>query len=185
MSGKREHLAQCAETLARRPFHGNVMGMRSNLKSITDHFPKGPRSDFEGKWCAAFVYHCCVQAGYNLPHRHPEPVTHNFAGVRAWLQWAKLPWNQFYFAKGNLRFTPRRGDIVIYDRVFDPGPHDHIGIILSLTRNRMWVAEGNVNNMSAVLERDMGRHVRGFVRIPDDYVHEPTKECKRRGRPRA
>ena len=174
MDNRRERLAICAEAFAKRPFHGNLVGLRSNLKPITDHFPKGPRSDFEGKWCAAFVYHCCVSAGYNLPHRHPEPLTCNFAGVRAWLEWYKLPWNQFYFARRNHSFSPQRGDIVIYDGVFDPGPHDHIGVVLTLWEDRLLVAEGNVNNISVIVEREIGQHVRGFVRIPDDYVFEPT-----------
>jgi hypothetical protein len=185
MHSRCERLAKCAEASARRPFHGNLMGLRSNLKPITDHFPEGPRSDFEGKWCAAFVYHCCVSVGYNFPHRHPEPLTCSFAGVRAWLEWSKLPCNEFYFARRNRSFSPRRGDIVIYDRVIDPGPHDHIGVVLNVRKDRLSVAEGNVNNISAVVEREIGQHVRGFVRIPDDYAYEPTKECRRRGIPRA
>ena len=81
-------------------------------------------------------------------------------------------------------FTPWRGDIVIYDRVFDPGPHDHMGVVLAMMKDRMVVAEGNLNNISAVVERKPGRHVRGFVRIPDGYVYEPTKDCGDLGKPR-
>jgi hypothetical protein len=176
MDRKHEKLATCAEAFAGKPFHGNTTGLPSNLTPITDHFPRGPRSDFEGKWCAAFVYHCCVSAGYDLPHRHPAPLTCNFAGVRAWLEWAKLPRNRFYFARGNPGFAPQRGDIVIYDGVFDPGPHDHIGIVLGVAGHVLTVAEGNVGNISAVVERKMGRRVRGFVRIPEDYVYAAPRE---------
>jgi hypothetical protein len=175
MDDRRERLAVCAEAFARKPFHGNTTGLPSNIKPITDHFPRGPRSDFEGKWCAAFVYHCSVAAGYDLPHRHPAPLTCNFAAVRAWLEWAKLPGNGFYFARSRKGFSPQRGDIVIYDGVFDPGPHDHIGVALQVADKTLTVAEGNVGNISAVVERTMGRHVRGFIRIPDGYAYAPTR----------
>ena len=42
---KREKLATVAETLAMEPFHGNTMGLKSNLKPITDYLT-GPRSEF-------------------------------------------------------------------------------------------------------------------------------------------
>ena len=156
-----------AETLALKPFHGNTMGLRSNLKPITDHFA-GPRSDFKGKWCAAFVYHCCVLAGFDIPPRYPSRAFGSFAGVPAWLGWAKLPCNRFYHSARNSIFSPARGDIVIYDRVFDPGPHDHMGIVVEVLDRRIRVAEGNVNDLSAVVERARDRHIRGYIRLPND-----------------
>lgn len=166
---KREKLARVAETLALKPFHGNTMGLKSNLKPITDDFT-GPRSDFEGKWCASFVYHCCVLAGFDIPPSYPSRTFGSFAGVAAWLGWAKLPCNRFYHSARNSSFSPARGDIVIYDRVFDPGPHDHMGIVLEVSDRRIRVAEGNVNDLSVVVERDRNRHIRGYIRIPNDYA---------------
>jgi hypothetical protein len=169
---KRERLAQIAEALARTPLHGRTMGLPSNIAILTDHFPRGPRREFDRKWCAAFVYHCCVQAGFRLPPRHPKPVPGSFAGVPSWLAWAKLPQNRFYFAAAAPGFRPRRGDIVVYDRVFDPGPHDHIGVVLGVSKTTLRVAEGNVNNVSAVLTRERNGHVRGYVRIPNEYRYD-------------
>ena len=87
-----------AEELALRPFHDKIMGLPSNIAPIMDHFPDGPRAGFEGKWCAAFVYHCCVQAGFAVPYRYPAKSFGTFAGVQAWLRWARLPENRFYFS---------------------------------------------------------------------------------------
>jgi hypothetical protein len=148
------------------------MGLRSNIKQLRDYFPDGPRREFEGKWCAAFVYHCCIQAGFNLPHRYPSKEFGTFAGVRAWLYWAKLRENRCYFSARNRHYSPEAGDIVVYDRLFDPGPHDHIGIVLAVDRKSLRVAEGNVNNLSVVLWRKRNSHVRGYIRIPNDYHYE-------------
>lgn len=177
MKTRRQKLIATAENLALKPFHDKVMGLPSNIEPITDHFPDGPRKEFDGKWCAAFVYHCCIQAGFNIPCRYPTTEFGTFAAVRAWLLWAKLQENQFYFSSRNLRYRPKPGDIVIYDHVFDPGPHDHIGIVLIVSENKLRVAEGNVNNMSAIVERERNGRIRGYIRIPNNYWHKPTNPC--------
>jgi len=179
----REHrLATVAEALARTPFYGNTMGLTSNLQPIVKHFSPAPHSEFDGKWCAAFVYHCSFQAGLDLPPRHPEPVSCSFAGVRAWIEWAKLPPNRFYSSARNATYTPKRGDLVVFDWLFDPGPHDHIGVVLAVGKSKIWVAEGNVNNVSNVVERKRNSHVRGFIRIPKHYRYEATISSKVQGK---
>lgn len=167
-------LAAAAELLARKPFYGNTMGLTSNLQPIVRHFAPAPHSEFDGKWCAAFVYHCCVVAGLDLPSRHPKPVSCSFAGVRAWIEWAKLSSNGFYFSARNKNFTPQRGDLVVFDHLFVPGPHDHMGVVLTVGKRKIRVAEGNVNNLSAVVERKRNSRIRGYIRIPEDYRYEPT-----------
>ena len=173
MKSKRQNLAIIAEQVASTPFHDRLMGLPSNIGPLIEHFPDGPRDEFVGKWCAAFVYHCCLQAGFEIPHRYPKKAFGTFAGVRAWLQWAKLKENGFYLSARHRSCSPERGDLVIYDGVFDPGPHDHIAIVLAVTDTAIRVAEGNVRGISAVLERARNRHLRGYIRIPDDYAYCP------------
>jgi hypothetical protein len=180
MKTKRQKLIEVAERLALKPFHGRVMGLPSNIKPLMDHFPDGPRKQFEGKWCAAFVYHCCVEAGFGIPYRYPTAAFGTFAGVLSWVQWAKLRENRFYFSARNLRFAPKPGDIVIYDNVFDPRPYDHMAIVLEVSRDDLKVAEGNVNNLSAVLRRARNRHIRGYIRIPNHYKHKSTSRSSGR-----
>jgi len=167
-------LAAIAEALARKPFYGNTMGLASNLKPLVAHFAPAPLSEFDGKWCAAFVYHCAAVAGLGLPPRHPRPVSCSFAAVRGWLEWAKLPGNRFYHSARQSGFAPRRGDLVVFDRLFDPGPHDHMGVVLAADGGALRVAEGNVNNLSAVVRRPRNAHVRGYVRIPRGYTYVPA-----------
>lgn len=167
---KREKLADIAKKEAQKGFHGFVMTTAPNIQPITELFPPWKLENWDGKWCAAFVYYCCVKAGFNLPVRHPsEHVTCNFAGCVAWEQWAALKENDFYYTSENNDFTPAKGDIVLYDNVFCNGPHDHIGIVLENKENFLVVAEGNFNNVSAIVERQKDCHIRGYIRIPDHY----------------
>jgi hypothetical protein len=85
MKIKRQRIVKIAETLALKPFHGKLKGLRSKINPIMDHFPDSPRKEFDGKWCAAF----------DIPYRYPSKKFGAFAGVRAWLNWAKLPEHQF------------------------------------------------------------------------------------------
>jgi hypothetical protein len=142
----REDLATIAEKEALRPYHGNVMTLKSNLSPIINLFPKWNLKAAENKWCAAFVYYCCVECGYNLPYKleHPK-IGFSFAGCGGWDDWAKL--KKFFISSRSAGFNPERGDIILYDRVFDPGPHDHIGIILRNETDSLIVTEGNVNNL--------------------------------------
>ena len=66
-------------------------------------------------------------------------------------------------------FIPEAGDIVLYDRVFENREHDHIGIVIEDRGNRILAAEGNASNRSGLILRPLDGHIRGFIRIPDDY----------------
>ncbi len=75
---RREQIAKIAEELAARPLIGNEQKYGPDLVPILRYFPReDPEVGFD--WCAAFVYHCCLEAGLTLPVRPPAPVTRNFA----------------------------------------------------------------------------------------------------------
>ena len=69
-------------------------------------------------------------------------------------------------------FRPEPGDIVLYDRVFENGEHDHIGIVLENRGQTILAAEGNVNNVSGLVERPLDEHIRAYIRLPDGYRYE-------------
>lgn len=165
---RRKVLACIAEELALKPLHGAIMGMRSNIGDVISHFG-GPVAEYNYKWCAAFVYHCCHLAGFTMPRKYTRDVRGSFADVHVWLQWAKSPENRFYWSARARSCCPERGDIVVFDNAFEPGAHDHIGIVLRVNRTKIKTAEGNVNNLSLALWRKRDRHVRGFIRIPNDW----------------
>lgn len=170
-------LAQIAEGLARKPLRGDHNKAGADLAPILAHFTrKDPNIGFD--WCAAFVYHCCIEAGFVIPARYPEPVRYSFAAVPAWLQWAKLPGHRFYYAARNHTYVPRRGDLIIFDKLFGVDRHDHIAVVLSAQGRYLVTAEGNVANTSGVFRRPREHCVRGFIRIPDDYhyVYRPPAD---------
>ncbi|MEG2018313.1 MAG: CHAP domain-containing protein [Clostridium sp.] len=161
-----QRLSSIAQKEAKMGYHGFVMGTKPNIKPIISLFPKWDIQKWDNHWCAAFVYYCCIKAGINLPVQYPdERVSNNFAGCNAWEQWAKLPQINIWHDSDEPQFTPEVGDIVLYDRVFENTEHDHIGIVIEVKNKVIVSAEGNFNNVSAVVERDLDEHIRGFIRI--------------------
>ena len=165
----RKYLAQVAEKAAQTPFHGYIEGKESNLDPIIRFFPKWTLREADGLWCAAFVYYCCCEAGFEIPIRPDECQTCHLAGCIAWEELAQGD-DRIEYRKGNESFIPEAGDIVIYDRVFENREHDHIGIVLRSTGNTIIAAEGNLNNKSGIIERPKDEHIRAYIRIPDGGV---------------
>ena len=170
LQNRRAMLADIAEQLASIPLRGNEKQSGPDVYPLIRYFPG---TDLENgfDWCASFVYHCCMEAGFVLPIKYPEPVPCRFAGVLAWLVWAQLPEIGFYYAADAVDFQPRRGDIVIFDNIVPNGPHDHIGIVLRCENGVLTTAEGNVCNASGIFQRDRFEHVNGFIRIDNAYEY--------------
>jgi len=166
----RKKLAEVAREMAQIPFHGYIEGKESNLEPIIKFFPKWNLREADGLWCAAFVYYCCNEAGFEIPYRPSECITCHLAGCVAWEEFA-ISDKQIEYHKGTESLVPEAGDIVIYDRVFNNQEHDHIGIVLQKHENAIVVAEGNVNNESGIIERPIDEHIRAYIRIPDGYKY--------------
>ena len=166
----RKKLAEVAREMAQIPFHGYIEGKESNLEPIIKFFPKWNLREADGLWCAAFVYYCCNEAGFEIPYRPSECITCHLAGCVAWKGFA-ISDKQIKYHKGTESLVPEAGDIVIFDRVFNNQEHDHIGIVLQKHENAIVVAEGNVNNESGIIERPIDEHIRAYIRIPDGYKY--------------
>lgn len=166
----REKLVEIAREKAEMPFHGYLEGKESNIEPIIKHFPKWNIKDADRLWCAAFVYYCCMEAGFQFPYSPNECVTCSLAGCGGWEEYA-MGDSRIEYHRRNENFVPKPGDIVIYDRVFINQEHDHIGIILEVKDNAIIVAEGNTfnDNISRVMERPIDDHIRSYIRIPDGY----------------
>ncbi|SFC56111.1 CHAP domain-containing protein [Bacillus sp. 491mf] len=165
---KRSLLADISEELASQ----NIIGIPEN-KLYTEICHYWPDPDIykvlQGNWCAAFVYHCCMQAGILLPIRYPNG-NYRLAGVGAIFEWALLPETGFfYYDDQNSR--PQRGDIVIYEKLLSNNSHDHIGIVLDREDQEILVAEGNRDNenYSSVFRRCRDRNILGYIRIDNEY----------------
>ncbi|WP_274648795.1 CHAP domain-containing protein [Paenibacillus humicola] len=167
---KRRLLADISEELASQ----NIIGIPDDerYREICKYWPESDIYEvLRGSWCAAFVYHCCREAGILLPIRYPNGCC-RFAGVAAWLEWAKR--TGFFFYDGQEDYTPERGDIVIYEKLLSDESHDHIGIVLGCDDKEILVAEGNRDNQnySCVFRRNRRHCILGYIRIDNDYHYE-------------
>ncbi len=169
----RGYLAKTAKEMALIPFHGALEGLRSNLAPIVRLFPTWSLQEADGLWCAAFVYYCCTEAGFEIPYRPDVCKTCHLAACLGWEEFAVND-PQIEYLKGTEAFAPEGGDIVLYDRVFENKEHDHIGIVLEKREHTIIVAEGNVNNRSGIVERPIDEHIRAYIRIPDGYRNRAT-----------
>ena len=59
--------------------------------------------------------------------------------------------------------------------VFKNQKHDHIGIVLEKRERTILAAEGNVNNISGIIEQSIDEHIRAYIRIPDGYRYREEK----------
>jgi len=167
----RTHLAETARAEALKCFHGDVMTASSNLDSVISPFPGWSRREADGLWCAAFVYYCCQKAGFLFPIRPIAGLSSNLAGCLAWEEWAQQDSRLEYHPADEPSFQPEAGDIVLFDHVFVPTGHDHIGIVLERGSDFLLTAEGNVNNLSALLTRKRDHHIRAYIRIPNHFSY--------------
>lgn len=168
MKATASELARVAEKEALLPYHGKNVGEKTNIDPLIAHFPKWNVSDADDKWCAAFVYHSCAAAGFEIPYSPDECITCSLAGCGGWDEYAIGDKRIGYF-KGTSSFTPQRGDIVLYDRVFCGKEHDHIGIVLKVTDTQIVTAEGNIGGVSKIVTRERDDHIRAYIRFPDGY----------------
>lgn len=165
----RHVLAETAKELALSPLHGYVDGKESNLLSLVQHFRRWDVQKADRLWCAAFVYHACVTAGFQIPFSPEECTVCSLAGVPAWEELAKKdPRIGYHLPAG---FEPQPGDIVLYDHVFCNQPHDHIGIVIENHPDHIIAAEGNIGdtNISGLIRRKKDEHIRWYIRLPENY----------------
>lgn len=103
-------------------------------------------------------------------------MSHRFAGVGAWLDWSRLSETELFHNVDDPSFIPKRGDIVIYEKLLTNSPHDHIGVVLSCEDDIITVAEGNVDNKnkSGVIKRSCRENLAGFIRIDNGFKYDQT-----------
>ena len=151
-------------------FMGILRGKNRILSRSFGFSPQWTLKEADGLWCAAFVYYCCREAGFDIPIRPEACKSCHLAGCIAWEEFAQRNVELAYH-KGIEGFVPEAGDIVLYDRVFENKEHDHIGIVMENREDTILAAEGNINNKSGIIERQKDEHIRAYIRIPDGYKY--------------
>ena len=169
MPATRARLAEIARRNALKPFHGFTNHEGSNLAPIVARFPQWTLVEADRLWCAAFVYHCCMEAGFVFPPRPEECESGSLAGCLCWEEFA-MKNSRIRYHRGD-DFMPGPGDIVLYDRVFCEAEHDHMGIVLEADEDQLLVAEGNspLGNQSGIITRARDEHIRSYIRLPDGF----------------
>jgi len=180
----RSNMADIAESLAKKQISGEKTN--TDYMKIIRYFPENTSFDeLKNAWCAAFVYHCCLESGLELPLRTPhtakEAANRRFAGVFAWYNWGMA--NGFcHFEKDG--FTPERGDLVVYNNIIPKKDKpedslwcDHIGVVISCDNASLKVAEGNAGNknVSGIITRKRNDTIGCYIRIPSDYSYDGWK----------
>lgn len=169
IKASRSTLAETARQLALSSFHGSVDGKENNLQPLVQHFRRWDVQKADRLWCAAFVYHACITAGFQIPFSPDECTLCSLAGVPAWEELAKKdPRIGYHLPAG---FEPQPGDIVLYNHVFCDQPHDHIGIVIENHPDHILAAEGNIGNtnVSGLTRRKKDEHIRCYIRLPENY----------------
>ena len=189
----RKDLASIAYQKALLPYHGYVDGKDTNLEPLIRPFPKWNVKAADGYWCAAFVYYCLVEAGFDIPYSPKECITCSLAGCGGFEEYAmgddRIEYRSCSHGSCD-GFSADVGDIVIYDNVFPREgypfgqEHDHIGIIVGLEEGHLLAAEGNVlgTNTSGIVSRKIDDHIRCYVRIPDGYRYNSEASAYDNGR---
>lgn len=183
-SFNKSRFADIAESLAKKRITGEKSD--TDFMKIINYYPEDSVFDgLKNAWCAAFIYHCCLEAGLDLPIRVPhiakKVANARFNGVGGWYDWG-MDNKYCHFEKDG--FAPERGDIVIYNNIIpkenkeeNSAWHDHIGIVLSCDNNNLIVAEGNIGNknVSGIVERKRDKTIGCYIRIPTDYTYDGWK----------
>lgn len=166
----KKHLAEVAKDEAMKFYHGFVMTTEPNIGDMVRLFPNWTLEEADACWCAAFVYHCCVLAGFEIPVRPKESISCTLAGCPAWEELAQGD-RRIEYRPADSGYTPEAGDIVLFDKVFCDAEHDHIGIVCENRPETIVVAEGNINNVSGVIERRKDGHIRAYISLPDGFSY--------------
>lgn len=116
-------------------------------------------------WCCAFVYYCCLQAGFSFPAKPDSEFRYTLGAVRTWYEWATLPDTNFYFSVHDQDKVPEPGNIVLFDHLIENVDFDHIGIIVAVKANIIITAEGNFHNQSGIFERPQTDCIHGYIRL--------------------
>ena len=134
------------------------METKPNIEQIIHVFPNCPIQNTDKNWCSAFVCFCCVKAGFDIPIRPKESISCNLAGCGAWEEW-DIIWLIIIL-------THQRQEILFcLIKFFCNSEHDHIGIIIECKLDSIVVTEGNINNISGVIERKIDEHIRAYIKI--------------------
>lgn len=114
-------------------------------------------------WCGASQMYCISKVPGGLDAA--GGLNREYAEVQLWFDWMK--------AHGRISHTPKARRLVWYDWYGTPDGANHIGLVKSVSGNRMKVYEGNHQNEFQLVDRPIDGQVMGFGEWWD-YVKQPA-----------
>lgn len=167
---------------------GTKEGSKGHKQIISDYnkaCAKGREMYNDTPWCAGFVGAVAQETGNELKDGLGVPVDCSCGNMIDMAKKAGI-WEE------NDAYTPRKGDIVMYDwkdngSGDDTTGHDHTGIVSSVTAKQFKVVEGNkskaVDGVDGVAMRTMninGKNIRGFItpKFADEVETPPEEPAK-------
>lgn len=155
-----------AEFVAKaKSWTGTKEGSKGHKQIVADYnkaCDKGRKMDVTTPWCAGFVGAVAEETGNVLADGIGVPVDCSCGKMIDKAKAAGI-WNE------SDDYTPREGDIIIYDwkdngKGDDTTGHDHTGIVTSAAAKSFVVTEGNKSNAVGTRRVNVNaKYIRGFI----------------------
>lgn len=168
---KREDVVKTINNLKGEEGHQKVLEVYNSQKPL----PRGYNVKNTDAWCATTVSAVFLMNGYSDISECSCPQMIEKAKAKGiWVE--------------DDAYTPKLGDIIMYDwqdsgKGDNVGVADHVGIVVSVTKNKIMVREGNKNK--SIGNRDVtvnGIFIRGYITPPyedDKKTAQKASESKK------
>ena len=152
---KRADIVSTINGLKGETGHQKILDIYNAQKPL----PRGYKVKPTDAWCATTVSAVFIMNGYNKISECSCPqMIEKAKKLGIWVE--------------DDAFTPQIGDIIMYDwqdtgKGDDTGVADHVGIVISVTKSKIVVREGNKNK--SIGNRDVtvnGIYIRGYITPP-------------------
>lgn len=152
---KREDIVKTIKSLEGEAGHKKVL----EVYNAQENLPRGYKVKDTDAWCATTVSAVFLMNGYSDISECSCPQMIEKAKAKGiWVE--------------DDSYTPKIGDVIMYDwqdsgKGDNKGVADHVGIVISVTKNKIMVREGNKNK--SIGNRDVlvdGVYIRGYITPP-------------------
>jgi len=178
---KRNEVVKTINNLKGEEGHQKVLEVYNSQKPL----PRSYKLQYKDPWCAATVSAVFLMNGYNaLSEVSCTMMTKKAKDLGIWVE--------------DDAYVPQIGDVIMYDwqdngKGDNLGTPDHVGIVISVTKSKIMVREGNKNKTLG--NRDVTVNsvtIRGYITPPyeddtgikdDELVNSPSKPVEAEEKP--
>ena len=163
---KREDIVKTINNLKGEEGHQKILSVYNAQKPL----PRGYKVKTTDAWCATTVSAVFLMNGYSDISECSCPQKIEKAKAKGiWVE--------------DDAYTPKLGDIILYDwqdsgKGDNVGVADHVGIVVSVTKSKIMVREGNKNK--SIGNRDVtvnGIYIRGYITPPYESEKKTTQKA--------